>query len=222
MTPRYVGVSSWSSVCSFSFKCALCCWLDRLKIVKVVSFSLTFTSHARAQDSILSLGVLVAAYSLQRWCTLLCTITQGRLRRWLLVCSWAFDAGRHRWRWGQHSTLQETLPEGSHFAQVLFYLDFGFSVMHVLSSSFVRSPSNTTLAQFQFHTLFPHLVKCFFWVNLYRKCVLLVFEGVFNSFRDVRDVVLFRPILPKRCSLWCDVLFVFKVPCKSCIDEAFH
>ena len=63
---------------------------------------------------------------------------------------------------GQHSTLWDALPEGSLFAQVLLYLDFCFSVVHILSSPFEHSSSNTTLVQFQFQTLFPHLVKCLF------------------------------------------------------------
>ena len=108
------------------------------------------------------------------------------------------------------------------FAQGLFYLDFCFPVVLVLSSPFVQPPSNTTLAQFQFQTLFPHLVQGLFKVSPYCKCVLLVLEGIFNSLRDVGDLVLSGPILPKRCLLWCAVLFVFKAPHKSCIDEAFH
>ena len=56
-------------------------------------------------------------------------------------------------------TLWDALPEGSLFAQVLLYLDFCFPVVHTLSSLFEHSPSNTTLVQFQFQTLFPHLVK---------------------------------------------------------------
>ena len=59
--------------------------------------------------------------------------------------------------WGQHSTLWDALPEGSLLAQVLLYLDFCFPVVHVLSNPFEHSPSNTTLVQFQFETLFPHL-----------------------------------------------------------------
>ena len=51
---------------------------------------------------------------------------------------------------------------GSLFAQVLLYLDFCFPVVHVLSNPFEHSPSNNTLVQFQFETLFPHLVKCLF------------------------------------------------------------
>ena len=97
------------------------------------------------------------------------------------------------------------------FLLVLFYLDFGFPVVHLLSSSFLHSPSNTTLMLFQFQALFPHLVKCLYKVNPYCKWVLLVLEGIFNSLRDVGDLVLSRPILPELL-LWCDVLFVFKMP----------
>ena len=67
------------------------------------------------------------------------------------------DEGEEQSR-GQHSTLWDALLEGPLFAQVLFYLDFGFPVMIVLSNPFVHLPSNTKLAQFRFfrpsfHTL---------------------------------------------------------------------
>ena len=126
--------------------------------------------------------------------------------------------------WGQHSTLWDALPEDPLFGQV-FFLDFCFPVVHVLSSPFVHLPSNTTLAQFQFQTFFPHLVKCLFHVNPYCKCVLLVLEVIVNSLRVGVDLVLSRPFLPKCCLLWCDVVFfcffVFKVPHKSCVFEVF-
>ena len=52
--------------------------------------------------------------------------------------------------WGQHCTLWRTLPEAPLFAQVLFYLDFCFSVVYVLSNQFVHLPIIATLVQFQF------------------------------------------------------------------------
>ena len=64
--------------------------------------------------------------------------------------------------------------------------------MQALSSPFVYSASSATLAQFQFQTLFPHLVECLFQVSPYCKYVLLVLEGIFNSLGDVDYLLNFH------------------------------
>ena len=95
----------------------------------------------------------------------------------------------------QRFTLRDALPEGPLLSQVLFHLDVCFPVMHVFSNPFVHLSSNTTLAQFQFRTFFLHLVKSLFKVSPYRNGVFLVVEGIFNSLRDVGDLVLNSLIL---------------------------
>ena len=120
MTPRYVGVSFWCSVCPFSFKCTLCCWLERLKIVKVVFFLLTWTSHAWAHNSITwsaccSLQFAVLMYSSLHHNTM----SSVQMALWMFLGTWCRMSRMKTNGVGDSTPPWGTLAWGSSFCRVV-------------------------------------------------------------------------------------------------------
>ena len=71
---------------------------------------------------------------------------------------------------GQHSTMWDALSEGPLFAQMLFYLGFGFPVVHELSSSSCILPATPHWHNFNFRPSFHTLSKAFSR-SIYTVCV---------------------------------------------------
>ena len=120
-----------------------------------------------------------------------------------------------------------TLPCWTPCLRVLFLLKccfiwtFAFLLCIYCPVHLYILPATPHWCGFNFRPSF-HILSNAFSRSIHSKCVFLVLEGIFNCLGDIGDLVLSRPILPKSCLLWCDVLFVFKMPHESCVDKTLH